>query len=268
MGSCETGKVRPVGPGHRVRATFEGPRKLILCGALHLWWIPTLGRSHSALPGQIGPAHSHCAGPLALGSRRPDRMRPPGSRSVFRSRGVCPGPTRRAGPMPPVCQGSAVPAFRFLCPLRWSDTDAYGHVNNVELMRLLEEARVALFFTRAAAPASRRSTGTSWSPGTRSTSPRRCSGGPSRCGSTPTSPASAVPRSRWATRSANPSGPRQVYVRATTVMVTFDPELGRTRRLSEAERELPGGHADPATPGPSGASDEQPGAAVGGQGPG
>lgn len=31
-------------------------------------------------------------------------------------------------------------------PLRWSDLDAYGHVNNVEIVRLLEEARVQAFW--------------------------------------------------------------------------------------------------------------------------
>lgn len=30
--------------------------------------------------------------------------------------------------------------------LRWGDLDAYNHVNNVELMRLLEEARVRVFW--------------------------------------------------------------------------------------------------------------------------
>lgn len=30
--------------------------------------------------------------------------------------------------------------------LRWGDLDAYNHVNNVELMRLLEEARVRAFW--------------------------------------------------------------------------------------------------------------------------
>ncbi|MCH8613410.1 acyl-CoA thioesterase [Arsenicicoccus dermatophilus] len=30
-------------------------------------------------------------------------------------------------------------------PLRWSDMDAYGHVNNVQYLRLLEEARVEGF---------------------------------------------------------------------------------------------------------------------------
>ncbi|MFN8076039.1 MAG: thioesterase family protein [Kineosporiaceae bacterium] len=38
-----------------------------------------------------------------------------------------------------------MPAPRVLVPLRWSDMDAYGHVNNVQFLRLLEDARVALF---------------------------------------------------------------------------------------------------------------------------
>jgi acyl-CoA thioester hydrolase len=33
--------------------------------------------------------------------------------------------------------------------LRWSDLDAYGHVNNARMLTLYEEARVALFFTGA-----------------------------------------------------------------------------------------------------------------------
>ncbi len=39
--------------------------------------------------------------------------------------------------------------FAFSCPLRWSDMDSYGHVNNVQYLRYLEEARVALFFDGA-----------------------------------------------------------------------------------------------------------------------
>ncbi|WP_345714022.1 acyl-CoA thioesterase, partial [Kineococcus glutinatus] len=35
--------------------------------------------------------------------------------------------------------------LRLLIPLRWADMDAYRHVNNVELLRLLEEARVRAF---------------------------------------------------------------------------------------------------------------------------
>ncbi|MDJ0337124.1 thioesterase family protein [Cryobacterium sp. PH31-O1] len=30
--------------------------------------------------------------------------------------------------------------------LRWSDLDAYGHVNNAEMLRLLEEARILAFW--------------------------------------------------------------------------------------------------------------------------
>ncbi|MBD4601618.1 acyl-CoA thioesterase, partial [Xanthomonas citri pv. citri] len=30
-------------------------------------------------------------------------------------------------------------------PLRWADMDAYGHVNNIAVVQLLEEARVAAF---------------------------------------------------------------------------------------------------------------------------
>lgn len=35
--------------------------------------------------------------------------------------------------------------------LRWSDLDAYGHVNNAEMLRLLEEARIRVFWTDAGA---------------------------------------------------------------------------------------------------------------------
>lgn len=31
-------------------------------------------------------------------------------------------------------------------PLRWSDFDAYGHVNNAEMLRLFEEARIHAFW--------------------------------------------------------------------------------------------------------------------------
>lgn len=38
-----------------------------------------------------------------------------------------------------------MPRLRFPTPLRWSDMDAYGHVNNVVFLRLLEDARVQAF---------------------------------------------------------------------------------------------------------------------------
>lgn len=39
--------------------------------------------------------------------------------------------------------------FGYDCPLRWSDMDAYGHVNNSRFLTLYEEARVALMFVGA-----------------------------------------------------------------------------------------------------------------------
>lgn len=37
------------------------------------------------------------------------------------------------------------PRLRVTVPMRWGDMDAYGHVNNVNLIRLMEEARIAGF---------------------------------------------------------------------------------------------------------------------------
>jgi acyl-CoA thioester hydrolase len=42
-----------------------------------------------------------------------------------------------------------MPRFVYKCPVRWSDLDAYGHVNNARFLTLYEEARVALFFVGA-----------------------------------------------------------------------------------------------------------------------
>lgn len=42
-----------------------------------------------------------------------------------------------------------VPRFTYQCALRWSDLDAYGHVNNARFLTLYEEARVAMMFTGA-----------------------------------------------------------------------------------------------------------------------
>lgn len=39
--------------------------------------------------------------------------------------------------------------YVYHCPLRWSDMDIYGHVNNARFLTLYEEARVALMFVVA-----------------------------------------------------------------------------------------------------------------------
>ena len=37
--------------------------------------------------------------------------------------------------------------IRVPVPMRWADLDAYGHVNNAAMLTLLEEARIAVFWT-------------------------------------------------------------------------------------------------------------------------
>jgi acyl-CoA thioester hydrolase len=39
--------------------------------------------------------------------------------------------------------------YVYHCPLRWSDMDVFGHVNNARFLTLYEEARVALMFVAA-----------------------------------------------------------------------------------------------------------------------
>jgi acyl-CoA thioester hydrolase len=41
--------------------------------------------------------------------------------------------------------------FVYECALRWSDMDAYGHVNNARFLTIYEEARVAMMFVGARA---------------------------------------------------------------------------------------------------------------------
>lgn len=41
--------------------------------------------------------------------------------------------------------------FGYDCALRWSDMDAFGHVNNARFLTLYEEARAALMFLAARA---------------------------------------------------------------------------------------------------------------------
>ena len=58
-------------------------------------------------------------------------------------------PTGVAG-APDGTSGAAPRRHVYLCPLRWSDMDAFQHVNNVVYLRYLEEARVDWMFNRAA----------------------------------------------------------------------------------------------------------------------
>ncbi|MEU1629670.1 thioesterase family protein [Streptomyces sp. NPDC020096] len=121
----------------------------------------------------------------------------------------------------------------YRCPLRWSDMDAFGHVNNAVFLRYLEEARIDLTFRLA--------------PGEGSDS---FSGG------------SVVARHEidylrplvhryepvtvetWVTKISAASvrysyevkDEEQVYVRAMTVVVPYDLAAGRPRRITAEER--------------------------------
>lgn len=75
------------------------------------------------------------------------------------------GATRRSRTGPPTASSPATDMrLHVPTPLRWSDLDAYGHVNNARMLSLLEEARIQAFWVNDDAPSS-----TPWGP------PRRCS---------------------------------------------------------------------------------------------
>ncbi|MDQ0943474.1 thioesterase family protein [Streptomyces sp. V1I1] len=124
----------------------------------------------------------------------------------------------------------------YRCPLRWSDMDAFGHVNNVVFLRYLEEARIDFMFRLA--------------PG---------DGSPSFSGG------SVVARHEidykrplvhrhepviiesWVTNISAASltiayevkdaeGASQVYVRASTIVVPYDLGAARPRRISAEEK--------------------------------
>ncbi|MFD9226067.1 acyl-CoA thioesterase [Streptomyces sp. NPDC060064] len=127
--------------------------------------------------------------------------------------------------------------YIYRCPLRWSDMDAFGHVNNAVFLRYLEEARIDFMFRLA--------------PG---------DGSPSFSGG------SVVARHEidykrplvhrhepvvielWVTKISAASltiayevkdaeGPSaQVYVRASTVVVPYDLSAERPRRISAEEK--------------------------------
>ncbi len=124
---------------------------------------------------------------------------------------------------------------RFHCTLRWSDMDAFGHVNNTTFFTYLEEARVDLLFVHAGDSVAR----------------DRLSSGivVARHEIDYKAPLvfrpQPVPVDVWVSRLGASSfelryqilddgGP--VYAEAATVLVPFDVEAGRPRRVSDEER--------------------------------
>ncbi|WP_066953459.1 acyl-CoA thioesterase [Streptomyces lushanensis] len=124
----------------------------------------------------------------------------------------------------------------YTCPLRWSDMDAFGHVNNVVFLRYLEEARIDFMFRLA--------------PG---------AGSPSFAGGSVVARHeidykrplvhrhAPVTVESWVTRISAASltityeikddeDAEEVYVRASTVVVPYDLAAGRPRRITEEEK--------------------------------
>ncbi|MEV6946861.1 thioesterase family protein [Streptomyces sp. NPDC051172] len=126
----------------------------------------------------------------------------------------------------------------YRCPLRWSDMDAYGHVNNAIFLRYLEEARIDFLSLR---------------------------GKESKQGSVVARHEIDYKRQLvhrpdpvdielWVTeiRAASFTVTYEVkdedlvYVRALTVVVPFDFETQRPRRITSEEREFLEGYRDDA----------------------
>ncbi|GAA1137291.1 acyl-CoA thioester hydrolase [Kitasatospora gansuensis] len=134
----------------------------------------------------------------------------------------------------------------YACPLRWSDMDAFGHVNNVVFLRYLEEARIDFMFTQAAAAGAGEFAGGSVVARHEIDYKRPLVHRPE-----------PVTIETWVTKIGGASltvsyeikdtaedGTETVYVRASTVVVPYDLAAGRPRRISPVEREFLGRFVD------------------------
>ena len=147
------------------------------------------------------------------------------------------------------------------CPLRWSDMDAFGHVNNAVYFRYLEEARIDLTFRLGPEGEG----GASFAGGSvvarheidylrplvHRYQPVIVETWVKRLGAASVTYAYEIrdqPDGEYAdgTQTAEDgagavggeSGAGRLYARATTVVVPYDLAAGRPRRLTSAEREL------------------------------
>ncbi|MFF7328723.1 acyl-CoA thioesterase [Streptomyces sp. NPDC090306] len=126
----------------------------------------------------------------------------------------------------------------YRCPLRWADMDAYGHVNNVVFLRYLEEARIDFLFRpdiefRQGSVVARHEIDYK-----RQLVHRH----------------EPVDVELWVTETKAASftlayevkDPGVLYVRASTVIVPFDFEAQRPRRITAEERAFLRGYMDEA----------------------
>ncbi|MEU8886599.1 thioesterase family protein [Streptomyces sp. NPDC048442] len=121
----------------------------------------------------------------------------------------------------------------YSCPLRWSDMDAFGHVNNVVFLRYLEEARIDFMFRLAPGEGSASFTGGSVvarheidyvRPLVHRHEPVRIESWVTKIGAASLTIAYEI------------KDPEQVYVRASTVVVPFNLAEGRPRRITAEEK--------------------------------
>lgn len=121
----------------------------------------------------------------------------------------------------------------YSCPLRWSDMDAFGHVNNAVFVRYLEEARIDFMFRLAPGEGSESFQGGSvvarheidyLRPLVHRHEPVTIETWVTKVGAASLTVAYEV-------KDAD-----QVYVRASTVVVPFDFDRGRPRRITAEEK--------------------------------
>ncbi|MEU5399194.1 thioesterase family protein [Streptomyces sp. NPDC005963] len=134
----------------------------------------------------------------------------------------------------------------YRCPLRWSDMDAFGHVNNVVFLRYLEEARIDFMFRLAPGDGSPSFSGGSVvarheidyiRPLVHRHEPVIVESWVTRIGAASLTITYEIKDD--ASESQAQGGPEdtpQVYVRASTVVVPYDLAAGRPRRLSAEEK--------------------------------
>ncbi len=166
-------------------------------------------------------------------------------RGVRGEQGRAPRPRRReAAPLRVPEAHEGLMRLEVPVQVRWSDLDAYGHVNNASLLTLLEEARIAAFWAGgperlARRPRSSTRAGCDEHHGHRAPGgrvPRPDPAPPaSRSSSTPGSATSAARACRSATRCSRPDR-TELYARAATLVVMLDAVTGTPRRLTDAER--------------------------------
>ncbi|ONK14226.1 thioesterase family protein [Streptomyces sp. MP131-18] len=121
----------------------------------------------------------------------------------------------------------------FRCALRWSDMDSFGHVNNVVFLRYLEEARIDFMFRLARQAASGAFTGGSvvarheidyLRPLVHRHEPLTVETWITKIGGASATVAYEI------------KDDETLYARAATVVVPYDLERARPRRLSAEER--------------------------------